>query len=197
LLEDDLRRLKRIEQLTRIQEEDLPHRHTAFSPNNIPPSFDDTQIYRIDLLKTTTAGIDYFMSLSFVETLLPEGYRCESLIRDAPISCVKWSFPNLDRAHVENLITIYLAEIHPFHPVLEISTIERLKTLICEEGLLWSAESALILEILALGAVHASKPYHDYYFAAIQRMGYGIQNLGVTAIQIHYLQGFEPHLFCF
>ena len=198
MLNDYSQRLNRIEQSTRIREKDLPHRHnlkSAFSPTDIPAPLDDTQVYQIP--KKITAGVDYFMSLPFVETLLPERYRCESLVSDSPVSCVNWSFPNLDRAHVEHLITIYLAEIHPFHPVLEISTIERLKTLVCEEGLLWNAESALILEILALGAMHASKPYHDYYFAAIRRMGYGIQNLGVTAIQIYYLQGFASHLICF
>jgi len=190
--------LNRIEQSTGIREKDLPHRHklkSAFSPTDIPSSLDDTQVYQIP--KKITAGVDYFMSLPFVQMILPEGYRCESLVSDTPVTCVNRSFPNLDRAHVEHLITTYLAEIHPFHPVLEISAIERLKTLVCEEGLLWSADSALILQILTLGAMHASQPYHDYYFAAIRRMGYGIQNLGVTAIQIHYLQGFASHPFCF
>jgi len=130
------------------------------------------------------------MSLPFVEALLPEGYQYESLVSDTPASCVNCGFPNLDRVHVGRLVTTYLAEIHPFHPVMEISTIEHLSRLVCEEGLLWNADSALILQILALGAMHASLPYLGYYCASIRRMGYGIQNLGVTAAQFHYLQGY-------
>jgi len=93
---------------------------------------------------------------------------------------------------VERHVTTYLAEIHPFHPVIEIPTLERLHSSVCEEGLLWNAESALILQILALGAMSASLPY-----LALRRVGYAIQNLGIIVTQFHYLQGFASHLFCF
>ena len=156
--------LNRIEQSARIWEENLPHRHklkSAFAPTDMPTPLDDTQFYQIP--KKTTAGVDYFMSLTFVQALLPEGYQYESLLS----------------------------------AVMEISTIERLSGLVCEGGLLWNTDSALILQILALGAMHASLPYLGYYCASIRRMGYGVQNLGIIATQFHYLQGFVSHLFCF
>jgi len=194
LLSDHLRRLNCIEQSIGIQEND-PHRHglkSAFSQNDIP---DDTQIYRIP--KKTTAGLDYFMSLPFVKALLPEPYQRKSLVSDSVTASGSCDFPNLDRTRVESLITTYLAEIHPFHPVMEIKTINHLSSSVCEAGLEWTPESALILQILAVGAIYASQPYTDYYSSAIRRMGFATQNPGIIASQFYYLQGFVSHLFCF
>lgn len=198
LLDDHSQRLNRIEQSSGSRESDLPHKHklkSAFSPTDSPSSPEDTQTYQIP--KNVIAGIDYFMSLPFVEALLPEGSQYESLVSDEPVSSANCAFPNIDRAHVERLVKIYLAEIHPFHPVVEVATIERLVKVLCEEGLLWHAESALVLQILALGAMLASQPYLDYYCAGIRRMGYGIQNLGILAAQFHYLQGYMSPLTSF
>jgi hypothetical protein len=194
MLGDNSQKLNRIEQSTGSRENDTPHKHklkSAFSPVDAP----DTETYRIP--KDRVAGIDFFMSLPFVKKVLPEGCEYESLVGDEPVSCANSAFPNLDRSHIDGLIKAYLADIQPFHPVVEVLTIERLVRVLCEEGLLWSAECALILQILALGAMFTSQPYLDYYCAGIRRMGYGIQNLGIVASQFHYLQGFGPYFVSF
>ena len=191
VMADHSERLNRIEQSTGSRDYDLPHKHklkSGFSPTDSPNPAEDTQVYQIS--KMRIGGVDYFMSLPFVEAILPEGCQYETLVSDEPASCANSAFPNLDRAHVNRLIKTYLNDIHPFHPIMEASTIERLATTLSEEGLLWHAESALVLQVLALGAMLSSQPYLDYYCAGIRRMGYAVQNLGILAAQFHYLQGY-------
>lgn len=194
LISDQSERLNRVEQSTGSRDFDLPHKHklkSGFSPADSPNPAQDTQAYQLP--KKRIAGVDYFMSFPFVEAILPEGCQYERLVSDMPASCVNSAFPNLDRGHIDRLVKVYLSEVHPFHPVLEVSTIERLAKTLSEEGLLWHAESALVLQVLALGAMLSAQPYQDYYCSAIRRMGYAVQNLGMLAAQFHYLQGYEPY----
>jgi hypothetical protein len=195
MLGDHSERLNRIEQSAGSRDYDLPHRHklkSGFSPTDSPNPAEDTQAYQLP--KKRIAGIDYFMSFPFVEAILPEGCQYEKLVSDKPASCANSAFPNLDRGHIDRLVKTYLNEVHPFHPVLEVSTIERLAKTLSEEGLLWHAESALVLQVLALGAMLSSQPYLDYYCAAVRRMGYAVQNLGMLAAQFHYLQAYAPYI---
>jgi hypothetical protein len=139
--------------------------------------------------KGNCASLDYFMALPFVQTFIPSGRKFESLICDNPDVRRENQLPNLQKAHVQKLIQNFLTSVHPLHPVIEITTLERIKQELDEDGLSWSGETALILHILAIGCILAGDDPTEYNSAAKRRMGFAVEKINVTAIQVHYLQG--------
>jgi hypothetical protein len=142
------------------------------------------------LPKDRWASVDYFMSLPFVLTLFPTGSKFESLFVDNFETPKDRKLPNLEKRHVQRLVDNYMTGIHPLHPIMEVAEIERIQKELDEDGLLWTGETAIIMQILALGAVIAGIDSMDYSYAAKRRMGFAVEGISVMAVQAHYLQGY-------
>ena len=142
------------------------------------------------LPKDRWASVDYFMSLPFISKLFPTGWKYESLFVDNFETPKDRKLPNLEKGHVQRLVDSYMSGIHPLHPIMKVAEIERIQKELDENGLSWNGETAIIMQILALGALLAGLESMDYSYAAKRRMGFAIEENNVMAVQTHYLQGY-------
>jgi hypothetical protein len=138
------------------------------------------------------ASLDVFMALPFIASLIPTGRKYENLVIDNTDLRRDCKLPNLHPGHVQKLIDRFLAGIHPLHPIIEVSTVDRIKKELDEDGLSWNGETALIMHILAIGCALGGDDSLEYNSAAKRRMGFAVEKVTVMAIQAHYLQGYLP-----
>lgn len=186
--------LGRIQEATSFLEPGFQHSGKLQSPFFPTPPRICSAVFQVS--KGRWASLDHFMSLPFVVALLPASRKCQSIVFDNSEIRKDCKLPNLHRDHIQKLVDYFLAEIHPLHPVMEVATIERIKKELDEDGLSWTGETAVILHILAIGSVVAGLDSLEYSSAAKRRMGFAVEEVNVTAIQAHYLQGYTtPKLF--
>jgi hypothetical protein len=180
--------ISRIQDATSTLEPNFAHPSKVLNQSRFSPTQPQPTAHVVfQVPKGTCASLDYFMGLPFVQTLIPRKF--ESLICDNSDARRENQFPNLQKAHVQKLVQNFLTGVHPLHPVIEIATLERIKQELDEDGLSWSAETALIMHVLAIGCILAGDDPTQYTSAAKRRMGYAIEKVNVIAIQVHYLQG--------
>jgi hypothetical protein len=180
--------ISRIQDVTSTMEPNFAHPSKVLNQSRFSPTQPQPTVHVVfQVPKGTCESLDYFMALPFVQTLIPRKF--ESLICDNSDARRENQFPNLQKAHVQKLIQNFLMGVHPLHPVIEIATLERIKQELDEDGLSWSGETALIMLVLAIGCILAGDDPIEYNSAAKRRMGYAVDKVNVTAIQVHYLQG--------
>ena len=143
-------------------------------------------------LRGSYASLDYFMSLPYIQNLflhteLPATFVCHTVF--TPLGDTR--LPNLQRFHVQRLVDRYLTDIHLLHPIIEAETVQRLAKEIDEAGVSWSGETAIILIILAIGALLEDGGYLEYILAAKKRWGFAVENVDIISIQVHYLNGYD------
>ena len=135
------------------------------------------------------ASLEHFMSLSFVQTLLPRPQSYRGLVCDNSEVRMETRLPNLEKGHVQKLFHFFLEEIHPLHPVIDIPTLDQILKELEEDGLSWTGESAVIMHILAIGCILAGQDPLEYNCAAKRRMGFAVEQVNILAIQAHFLLG--------
>lgn len=140
------------------------------------------------------ASLDYFMSLPFVKNLIPGGYK--KIIVDNMDVRTDSRLPNLNKDHIQKLVDLFFAWIHPLHPIIEVASVERIKSQLDEDGLSWTGETAMIMHILAIGAILGGHDSAEYHSAAKRRMGFAIEKVDTMAIQANFLEGLYWHLLC-
>lgn len=169
----------------------LKNRPSLFDNTNISPSPPtESSNIAFQVPKGGWASLDHFMSLPFIQKLLPQGQKIDTFIHDSPEAPREnKSLPNLEKGHVQGLVDRCLTEILPLHPIIEVNTVDQFVKELDEDGLLWTGPTALILHILSVGSVLAGEDSLDYQFAAKRRMGFAVEKVDLVAIQTHYLQG--------
>jgi hypothetical protein len=181
--------LGKIQEATSLLDPDFLHSNQFKSPfSPIQQKICPTEVFQIP--KGRWAGLEHFMSLPFVATLLPPGRKYENIFLDNFEIQKDCKLPNLNREHIQKLVDHYLASIHPLHTILEVTTIEQMRKELDENGLFWTGETAIIMHLLAIGSVLSGLDSSEYHSAAKRRMGFAVERINVMAIQAHYLQGY-------
>jgi hypothetical protein len=193
--------LTKISEVTAVLDPTLPNPNkgllkSSFTPSK-PADATSTTITRDPFSgeyflvpKGRWASLDKFMSQHFVQNLLPSGVRYKSLVVDNNDQPRDYKLPNLQPAHTQRLLDRFLAEVHPLHPIIEVSTVDRIKKELNEDGLSWDGETAVVMHILAIGAMLEGEDPLGFNSAAKRRMGFAVERVGVMAIQAHYFQGY-------
>lgn len=158
------------------------------------PAFSPTQPRResrtFQVPRDSWMGLDYFLSLPFVRALMPTARKSYSLVCDSSEIRKGYKLPNLQKSQVQKLVQRFIQALHPVYPVVELATIERLQQRLDEDGLGWTGEDAIIMQILALGALSCGEDPNEYIHSANRRLGLACENVDILAIQVHYLQGY-------
>jgi hypothetical protein len=78
------------------------------------------------------------------------------------------------------------------YPVLETATLERLQQRLEEDGLGWTGEDAITLQVLAIGAMCCGETddANVYMQSANRRLGIAGDKVDILAIQTGFLQGY-------
>jgi hypothetical protein len=142
---------------------------------------------RFQLPKDCWLGLDQFCSLSFVRAMAPT--MRQSLVSDSAEIPKVNRLPNIQKDQVSRYVQQYLHAVHPIHPVLEVATIERLQLHLDEDGLAWTGEDAIIMQILALGSMSCGECPLEYLQVANRRLGLAYENNDLLAVQGQYLEG--------
>jgi hypothetical protein len=140
------------------------------------------------------ASLDHFLSLSFVRSLLPDSQSYRSLVCDDSESRTETRLPNLEKNHVQKLYKRFLEDIYPIHSIIDIPILDQMLKELEEDGLLWTGESAVIMQILAIGCILAGEDPLEYNCAAKRRMGFSVEQVNILAIQAHYLLGYRSSI---
>jgi hypothetical protein len=140
--------------------------------------------------RDTWMGLDHFLSQPFIRALMPTARQSYSLVCDSSETRKGYKLPNLQKSQVQKLVQRFIEALHPVYPVVELATIERLQQRLDEDGLGWTGEDAIIMQILALGALSCGEDPNEYIHSANRRLGLACEKVDILAIQVHYLQGY-------
>jgi hypothetical protein len=148
------------------------------------------------LPKDCWASLDHFLSLPFVRELLPMTQTPSALVCDSAETRRIYELPNLQKEQVHRLVQCYTDAIHVVYSVLETATLERLQQRLEEDGLGWTGEDAITLQVLALGAMSCgeTEDANVYMQSANRRLGIAGDKVDILAIQAAFLQGYSPEV---
>jgi len=159
--------------------------HADFSPEE--PKQDPRVVFQVP--EGRWGSLDYFLSLSFVRNLMPTSRKSGSLVIDNNNSHPDSPIPSLSKPLVQRLVQEFLDGLYPLHPVLELTALERIKREMEEDYVAYTGETAIFMQVLALGALLAGENSEAYATAAKRRLAYAVERVDCMAIQAHYLQG--------